>query len=737
MQEVTKRDGRKIKFDKNKITNAIKLAMVRTEIGVDEDLAIKIAESISKTDKKEMNVEEIQDLVELKLMASSRKDVAKEYITYRKKRSEVRQKNTALNKKIENVLLCKNIQNSNANVDEHSFGGRKFESAGLLHKDFAMNNLLRQEVAEAFQENRIYIHDFDSYDVGMHNCLYIDLGKLLDDGFSTRNGDVRGAGSISTAMQLVAVIFQCQSQVQFGGVGSVHLDYDLAPSVAKTFRKLFEKGLFYFNDIPDPKEFINIEKLDIRLDNVNELSSLFPQATNFALLELDKEGLQSAQALYHNLNTLESRPGSQLPFTSINFGRDTSAEGRKASEWLLKAGIDGIGKYHTTSIFPISIFQYKKGTNDKEGTPNYDLKKLAIKAMCKRIYPNWVNGDFSNNVEDPNNPDTFMATMGCRTMIGADVHGLGYSKLGRGNVSPVTIDLPKLGIKHGICLGNTIPDLDGFWKELDEVLNLTKQALVDRFYHICSQSVKSAPFMYKNGTIIDSENALDNGVYEAMRHGTQAVGYIGIAEMCQALFGKNHAEDEEVHKFALSVIEHMYKYTKQASQECKLNFSLYATPAENLCKTMMDGLRKEFGNIPKVTEKDYLTNSHHVPVWQEISIFDKLKVEAPFCKYPTGGCITYVELDSSIIHNEEAVEKIIDYSMDLDIPYVAFNFPIDTCLDCGYQDEFNDSCPVCKSEYIQQLRRVTGYLSTDFRNFNEGKKQEVNDRVKHSKFTKF
>lgn len=738
MQEVTKRDGRIITFNKDKITNAIKLAMVRTEKGVDEDLASKISESISKTDKKEMNVEEIQDLVELKLMASSRKDVAKEFITYRNKRSEARQKNTALNKKIESVLLCKNIQNSNANVDEHSFGGRKFESAGLLHKDFAMNNLLRPEIAEAFKQNRIYIHDFDSYDVGMHNCLYIDLGKLLDDGFSTRNGDVRGAGSINTAMQLVAVIFQCQSQVQFGGVGSVHLDYDLAPSVAKTFRKLFEKGLFYLNNIPSPKEFINIEKLDVRLDNTNELSSLFPQATNYALLELDKEGLQSAQALYHNLNTLESRPGSQLPFTSINFGRDTSIEGRKASEWLLKAGIDGIGKYHTTSIFPISIFQYKKGINDKEGTPNYNLKKLAIKSMCKRIYPNWVNGDFSNNIEDPDNPNTFMATMGCRTMIGYDRFTDNYSKVGRGNVSPVTIDLPKIGIKHGICLNERQEaDIQGFWDELNEVLNLAKITLVDRFYHMCSQSVKSAPFMYQNGTMLDTDTALKDGVYESMKHSTQAIGYIGVAEMCQAMFGKNHAEDGDVREFALDVIKYFNTFCKASSDEHNLNFSAYATPAENLCKTMMDGLKKEFGIIPNVTEKDYLTNSHHVPVWQEISIFDKLRVEAPFTYYPTGGCITYVELDSSIIHNEEAVEKIIDFAMDLDIPYLAFNFPIDSCLDCGYQSEFNDACPICKSENIQQLRRVTGYLTTDFKNFNKGKIAEVNDRVKHSQFTDF
>jgi ribonucleoside-triphosphate reductase len=738
--QVIKRDGREVEFNVNKIVDAIKLAMIRTEQGIDEELATKISESVEKIEKKNLHVEEIQDMVEKKLMASSRKDVAKEFITYRNKRSENRHKNSELNKKIESILLCKNIQNSNANVDEYSFGGRKFESAGLLHKNFALNNLLREEVANAFLENRIYIHDFDSYDVGMSNCLFINLEKLLKEGFITRNGDVRGANSINTAMQLVAVIFQCQSQVQFGGVGSIHLDYDLAPYVAKSFLKLFSNGLFYFNKISNPKEYIIEQNLvdKIKLNNISELEKSYDEATKYALRELDKEGLQAAQALYHNLNTLESRPGSQLPFTSINFGRDTSIEGRKVSEWLLKASIDGIGKHHTTSIFPISIFQYKKGINNKPNTPNYNLKKLAIKSMCKRIYPNWVNGDFSNHKEDTNDINTFMSSMGCRTMIGYNRFDDNYNKIGRGNVSPVTINLPKIGIKHGICLNEiSEPDIEGFWNELKEVLQLAVTGLVDRFYHICSQSVKSAPFMYKNGTIHDSEKALQNGIYESMKHGTQAIGYIGIAEMCQAMFSKNHAEDENVKEFGIQVVKFFNTFAKQASEEYNLNFSAYATPAENLCKTMMDGLKKEFGIIKNVTDRDYLTNSHHVPVWQKISIFDKLKTEAPFCQYPTGGCITYVELDSSIINNENAVESIIDFAMDMDIPYLAFNFPIDSCLDCGYQSEFNDKCPICGSENIQQLRRVTGYLTTDYRNFNAGKIAEVNDRIKHSEYTKF
>lgn len=525
-------------------------------------------------------------------------------------------------------------------------------------------------------------------------------------------------------------------QIQFGGVGSCHIDTDLAPYVKKSFTKHYKTGLKYLLKFTDNQ--IN-ELLGNYIMSVSDVKykDLYPSVWEYAYNMLNAEGEQSAQAFYHNLNTLESRSGSQVPFTSINFGREKSEEGRLVCKWLLKASINGIGKHHRTSIFPISIFQYKKGVNDKEGTPNYDLKKLAIESMSKRIYPNWVNGDFSNHVEDENNPDTFMSTMGCRTMIGYDRHGLGYSKVGRGNVVPVTIILPKLGIEYGIVTGErTVADIEGFWNKLDEILRITSDALLDRFVHIAGQSPKSAPFMYKNGSIADADKCVDN-VYNAMKHNTLAIGYIGIAEMCQALFGKNHAENKEVHEFALSVVKRIYDYTKECSEKYDLNFSCYATPAESLCMTAMNKLKDEFGIIPNVTERAYLTNSHHVPVWQEVSIFEKLKIEAPFCKYPTGGCITYIELDSAIMNNPKAIEKIIDYAMALDIPYLAFNFPIDTCLNCGYQGEFNGECPMCHSINIEQLRRVTGYLTTDYHKFNNGKIAETLDRVKHSKFTDF
>lgn len=743
VRQIVKRDGRVKDFDKRKVVDAVIKAMRHTVSlpksktrEIDREYAERIGDMIEHMREDCLEVEYIQDIIENKLMASPYKDVAKQYVKYREKRTIQRNRNSEINKRIKNVLFCKDVQNSNANVDEYSFGGRKFESASIVHKEIALNHLMREEVANAHRENRVYQHDLDSYDVGMHNCLNIDFKRQLENGFVTRNGDVRPANSVNTFFQLMAVIFQCQSQVQYGGCGSMHLDYDAVPYVRKSFTKHYKVGLKYLASLTDEEIEEKYGNYVIAIDD-DRYKELNPMVWNYAYDMLYKEGMQSAQAFYHNLNTLESRAGSQLPFTSINLGRNTTAEGRLVNEWIFKASLDGIGKHHTTSIFPISIFMYKKGVNDKEGTPNYSIKKLAIKSLAKRIYPNIVNGDWSKNIEDPNNPDTFNATMGCRTMVGFDRFGLGYSKVGRGNISPATMNLPKIGIKHGICLGERmVADLDGFWKELNEILELTATSLVDRFYYICSQNPKSAPFMYKNGTIVGYDK-VDERVYEALRHGTLALGYIGIAEMCQALFGKDHADDEYVHEFALSVVEHIHNFANEVSDRYDLNFSAYATPAENLCKTMMIGLKKEFGVIPNVTERDYLTNSHHVPVWKEVSIFKKLQIEAPFCKYPTGGCITYIELDSAIMENEQAIEDIIDYAMSLDIPYLAFNFPIDSCLDCGHHGEFNDCCPVCGSKNIQQLRRVTGYLTTDYRNFNAGKIAECQDRVKHSRYTDF
>lgn len=742
MLMVVKRDGRTEAFNKNKVADAIRKAFKEVDGDIStesESITQRISSEIELLENQTMSVEEIQDIVETKLMESCRKDVAKAYILYRNERTRIRERNSKLVQKIMQRVTTNVDDRSNANVDEKSYSGKEKENSSEIGKAIALEfEGLSKEVAAAHKEMLIYQHDLEKAIYGIHNCLFLNFQEIFNYGFRTRNGDVRPPTTFSTACQLVAVAFQCQSQVQFGGVGTIHLDYDLAPFVKLSFYKHYLDGCKYVckheqNALDELNEWIKMRKPSI--DDWH--FKVYPGAYEYAMDMLEKEGKQAAQGLYHNLNTLESRQGSQVPFTSINLGRDVSVEGRLVTKWIMEASIDGIGKYHTTSIFPISIFQYKVGDNANKGDINYDLKQLALESMSKRIYPNWCNCDWSQAHEVDGDIDTMFATMGCRTLIGYDRHGLGYIRQGRGNNTPNTIILPKLGIEFGICLGEREkPDLDGFWNAFEETLKLTEKALLERFEIMIRQSPKAAPFMYQNNTIQDARQCEDN-IYNALRHNTLAIGYIGVAEMCQAMFGKNHAQDEEVRRFALSVVERINRFAAEASERNNLNFSCYATPAESLCRTALAALRKQYGIIEDVTSHEYLTNSHHVPVWEEVSIYEKLRIEAPFCKYPTGGCITYVELDGTFVKNTKAVEDIIDYAFKvLDIPYLAFNFPIDTCLDCGYQSEFNEKCPECGSSNIQQLRRVTGYLTTDYRNFNDGKIAEVNERVKHSAYTK-
>lgn len=738
VRAVIKRDGRENPFNSEKIYVAVMKAFNEREkkdgnvIPEKEDIAKQIAKEISESSKDKMTVEEIQDIVETKLMKSSRPEVAKDYILYRDKRTVVRDRKNKLVQKVMIRAKSQINEHSNANVDEESFSGREKEASADIGKTIALEyEGLSKEVAETHKIMLIYQHDLEKAIYGVHNCLNLYFQYIFKHGFKTRNGDVRPPKSFSTACQLVAVAFQCQSQVQFGGVGTIHLDYDLAPFVRMSFSKHFKEGLKWVEH--ESEEYINHVPDSIGIED--EEAKYHTEAYKYAMEMLEKEGSQSAQGLYHNLNTLESRQGSQVPFTSINLGRDTTPEGRMVTRWMLEASIDGIGKFHLTSIFPISIFQYKVGCNANKEDANYDLKQLALESMSKRIYPNWCNCDWSQAHEDEDNPDTYFSTMGCRTLVGYDRHGLGYIRQGRGNNVPNTIILPKLGIEFGTCLGKrTEPDLKGFWDAFEETLKLCEKGLLERFEIMIEQSPKAAPFMYQNNTIQDAKECKES-VYNALKHNTLAIGYIGVAEMCVALFGKNHAEDKKVHEFALSVVKRINEFAAEASERNDLNFSCYATPAEGLCRTALKALREQYGVIKNVTSHEFLTNSHHVPVYQEISIYDKLRVEAPFCKYPTGGCITYVELDSTFIKNLKAVEDIIDYAFKvLDIPYLAFNFPIDSCLDCGYQGEFNDCCPMCHSKHIQQLRRVTGYLTTDWHNFNDGKQAEVQERVKHSAY---
>lgn len=736
IEEVVKRDGTVQKYDWHKIVNAINKAVIAMDGGLNDknkELAYCVVDMIHRQFKnkniKQISIEEIQDIVEHELMIT-RSDVAKAYILYRDKRSREREKNSDLVKRAKDRLIHNIDNRSNANVDEKSFSGKEKEVTSDVFKTLALEyEGLSEDVANAHKDMLIYQHDLEKAVLGEHNCLFINFNELFENGFETRNGDVRKPSNFSTACQQIAVAMQCQSQVQFGGCANMHCDIDLAPFVRMSFFKHFKDGLKFVNH--DPSADTAKYNPDLSIDA--EVYKIAGEAYDYAMYKLKQEMKQSAEALWHNLNTLESRQGSQVPFTSLDYGRDTSIEGRMVTEAFLNASLSGIGKHHLTSIFPISIFQYKQGVNANEGDENYDLKQLALKSMSKRIYPNWINCDWSQAHETESNPDTWLASMGCRTLVGYDCNGLEYIRQGRGNNVPVTIILPKLGIEYGICLGKRKQaDIDGFWKAFEDTLKLAEKALIERFNIMAKQSPNAAPFMYKNNTIQGAREC-DNNVYDALKHNTLAIGYIGIAEMCQALFGKNHVHDDKVHDFAVSVVRRINEYAKEATERQSLNFSCYATPAEGLSHTALKALRKQYGVIDNVTSHEYLTNSHHCPVWEKVSIKKKLETEAPFCKYPTGGNITYIELDSTFVKNTKAVESIIDYAFkELDIPYLAFNFPIDSCLDCGYQGEFNDNCPECGSSNIQQLRRVTGYLTTDYHNFNDGKQAEVKERVKHS-----
>ena len=734
--KIIKRDGREKSFSALRIEKVVENA--RDEIGVvNETLGIDVAnlveDYLEENNIECIGVEQVQDLV-VEMLLQEDVEVAKAYKRYREERENERIKNSKKEQFYSEVLQCTNIDNDNANINQSSFSGRKYRIADHEQKQYALRNLISKEGKLAFEQGEIYYHDLASYAIGEHNCSFLNVDNGLKDGFVTRNGDVRTASSYSTACQLIAVMFQCQSQVQYGGVGANHIDFSLTEGVKKSFKKHFKEGLKYLSDVPQ-SQIDNIFNDDIISINDEIYMDFDKKVYNYAYDKLNKEGKQATEGLYHNLNTLESRAGSQLPFTSINLGRDTTDEGRLINKWIFNASLNGIGKLNKTPIFPISIFQYKKGTNAKMGDKNYDIKQLAIKSLSKRIYPNFVNGDYKQNIEDANNPDTFMSTMGCRTMIGYDIHTDSYDKTGRGNLSPITIILPKLGLDYGIKLGKRgFADEIGFFDKLNSLLDLTRDELITRYEYMCNQSPNSAPFMYDNNLMMNSDKCEDT-VRECLKHGTNAIGILGMAECCTAMFGKHHGESIESYRFALKIVRIIDEYCKKASKEYNMNFSQYFTPAENLCKTALETLKIYYGEIEGVTDKKYITNSIHIPVNYQIDAYSKLTLEAPFTQYGSGGCITYVELDNNSVNNLEGLEKLIDYAMDLNIPYLAINFPIDTCKSCGYSSQINgDKCPKCGSTLIERLKRVTGYITVDYRNFNEGKFDEANDRVIHTIF---
>ena len=732
--KITKRDGRKVEFDSDKIVKAISKAFIEVyPDGLTDEMqtcAHRIANEVSAHDG--LTVEEIQDTVVRKLMASKYKDVAKAYVEYRYLHRMARSQYAQLMDAIAEKLEARDVKNQNANVDEHSFGGRVGEASSVVNRKYALEYLVSPMAKANHINNEVYIHDLDSYAVGMHNCLSIPFDDLLANGFNTRQTDVRPAQSINTAFQLVAVIFQLQSLQQFGGVSATHLDWTMVPYVRKSFWKHFKDGLVYIQKEPRPDD----DHFDPNCPIDAEIYKVADEAYEYALDMTERECYQAVEGMYHNLNTLQSRSGNQLPFSSINYGTCTLPEGRMVIKALLDVSIKGMGKLHKTSIFPCGIFQCMNGVNRHEGEPNYDLFRLALKSTSLRLYPNYANVDWSGNAGyDRNDPRTYFSTMGCRTANGWDINGFGQLKDGRGNICPVTIIMPTLAMEAKAWvdeqekLNNHEDVTESFMFILDKKIHEAKDMLIERFNWICSQSPDSAKFMYENHTM--AGYVPEEGIRSALKHGTLAIGQLGLAETLQILIGCDHTAPEGME--LAKRIEQLFKTRcAEFKEQEHLNFGVYYTPAENLCYTAMQKFKAKYGEIPNVSDKEFFTNSIHVPVWRKVNPIEKIDIESQLTGYSSAGCITYVELESSVKHNIDGLEALVNYAMDKDIPYFAINVPNDLCMDCGYTEEIGDTCPICGGKHIQRLRRVTGYLTGDYATaFNKGKQQEVEMRVKH------
>lgn len=850
---VIKRDGTPQEYSFLKIIDAVHKAFASVGQDVPEKFLEQVKDSIEKLIIKNNGngtpIEEIQDCIQNELIKRNKYEVVKSFINYRRKREEIREKKSDLMKQITEKLNATNVQNQNANLDEASFGGRLGETSGAVAKNIALKTMSKV-ARKNHEENMVYTHDLDHWMVGDHNCLSYPMDSKLENGVVTRQTDLRSAGSVNTAMQLVAVNFQLQSLQQFGGVSATHIDWTMVPYVRKSYRKHYISQW-----IEQQPEFINLDVLGLTYDEfkhwVENMVTKFyletklededfyfandkldPVIRQKALFDTKKETYQAVEGMYHNLNTLQSRSGNQLPFSSINYGTCTELEGRMVTKALLEVSMEGLGKNGVTSIFPCGIFQIKKGINFKPGDPNYDLKRLALKSTTMRIYPNYANCDWSNQVnwfkadrkqkqeyidslsavdynelygrisENPKvclekvglyndvadgakikvdmseRPIEYFSTMGCRTVNGLDINAFdnfkrnvqcilegryddiddvfsGVQKDGRGNICPTTIIMPTLAAmtrkKIEKKYESITVDLDKvreemfneFIKLLDKKIHEAKDMLLERFNHICSQSPKSARYMYENHTMSGYHE--DEGIISALKHGTIVIGQIGMSETLYILFGYDHTTEKGM-EYAKKIEQLFLDRTSEFKKEYKLNFGVYYTPAENLCYTSFNKFRKAFPeyDLNGVTYfmkngekkyKKYFTNSIHVPVYHECDPFQKIDIESQLTGYSNAGCITYVELPSISFNNIDGVEKIVDYAMEHDIPYFALNFPLNRCANCGepiYDSELH-KCPHCGGDKIIRLGRITGYLSTTIEHFNKGKQDEFYDRVKHMK----
>ena len=725
---VVKRSGQRVNFNDTKIALAVKKGFDSVYEEYDEKLVNKVKEKVlseirkNYKDRKTIGVEDIQDIIEKELKILKYDEVYESFKSYRERRAASREafvvkQQHKFVKAIESLGLKsaneENAKRENANVDGDGPMGTMLHFGSTVSREFAKAYLMDAKYARAHDEGYIHIHDLDFWAMGTTTCTQIDLNKLFKNGFSTGHGYLRTPNSIMSYAALAAIAIQSNQNEQHGGQSIPAFDYYLAPGVLKSFKKEFKQTLYDLLEFEGFIELINFNKIIEIIDKLEsiefdfglfkdilykseKLKEILHNAYKKALQKVDRYTYQAMEAFIHNLNTMHSRAGAQVPFSSVNFGTDTSKEGRMVIKNYLLAVDAGLG-HGETPIFPISIFKVKEGVNYFEEDPNYDLFRLACKVSAKRLFPNFsfLDSTFNKPFLKEGDYDTEVGYMGCRTRVLANVSGPSITP-GRGNLSFTSINLPRLGIKHGIALGEEKADMKGFYEELDNLMDLVKGQLLQRFECQCSKSRANFKFLLGAGVWINSEKLENNSkLRTVLKHGTLSIGFIGLAETLKALIGEHHGESEKAQKLGEEIIKHMRDKCDEYTKEYNLNFTLLATPAEGLSGRFVAMDRSIYGKIKGVTDRDYYTNSFHVPVYYKTTVKHKLEVEGVYHKYTNAGHISYIELDGDTVNNVEAFESVVRIMHDSDIGYGAINHPVDRDPVCGYVGVIKDVCPRC------------------------------------------
>jgi len=748
--KVVKRDGKKVDFDGSKIALAIKKGFDSVE--VDEELSEskekkytekdiqKVYQAVvgriekEYKDSEKIKIETIQDMIEDVLQKKGYEDVYDSFSQYRERRANSRKlffdekKTHKFLKSIEGLGLKsakeEDAKRENANVDGDTAMGTMLQYGSTISKEFAKSYLMKHKFAEAHDNGTIHIHDMDFLPMGTTTCMQIELDRLFKNGFSTGHGHLRSPNDIMSYSALAAIAIQSDQNDQHGGQSIPAFDYYMAPGVLKTFKKQLKQQIYDLLDYSDLLSFVNIDKIVKDVDKINSIDldiemfknyykeskaieRLFRKSYEKALQKTDRITYQAMEAFIHNLNTMHSRAGAQVPFSSINFGTDTSTEGRMVIKNFLLATEQGLGKGETP-IFPVSIFKVKEGVNYNKEDKNYDLFKLAIKVSAKRLFPNFSFLDAPHNLPFYKEGDfrTEVGYMGCRTRVMSDVTDPDNETTGgRGNLSFTSINLPRIGIKHGICLKEREKaDMEAFYQELSDVMDLVKDQLLERFEIQCNKRCYNFPFLLEQGVWTDGDKLKPTDrLRKILKHGSLTIGFIGLAETLKALIGSHHGESEEAQELGLEIINFMRNKTDEYSRKYNLNFTLIATPAEGLSGRFVGIDKALYGRIKGVTDRAYYTNSFHIPVYYNISISDKIKKEAPYHYLTNGGHISYIELDGNTASNLEAFESVIRLMKESGIGYGAINHPVDRDPVCGYVGVIGDVCPCCGRREFESI----------------------------------